>query len=100
LLVALREDGPASQAALGRRLAADRSDMHKTVAELEALGYVARGRDEADRRRNVVSLTARGEAALRELDAQVDAAQAELLAPLSPGERDELARLLARVLER
>ena len=42
LLVALREDGPASQAALGRRLAADRSDMHRTVGELESRGLIAR----------------------------------------------------------
>src|SRR6476620_6856631 len=49
LLVALREDGPASQAALGRRLAADRSDMHRTVAEMQARGVVAREPDAADR---------------------------------------------------
>src|SRR5215210_6051604 len=60
LLVALREDGPASQAALGRRLAADRSDMHRTVGDLEARGLIAREPDPADRRRNVVTLTAPG----------------------------------------
>ena len=31
---------------------------------------------------------------------RVDAAQAELLAPLSAAERDELVRLLSRVLDR
>ena len=100
LLVALEEDGPASQAALGRRLGADRSDMHRTVSELEARGYVDRGRDAADRRRNVVRLTEEGSRALRELDAGVDAAQRELLAPLAEEEQAELQRLLARVLER
>jgi MarR family transcriptional regulator, lower aerobic nicotinate degradation pathway regulator len=100
LLVALREDGPASQAALGRRLAADRSDMHRTVAEMEARGLVARAPDAADRRRNVVTLTAEGAAALRGVDARVDAAQDELLAPLAPDERAELVRLLTRVLDR
>jgi MarR family transcriptional regulator, lower aerobic nicotinate degradation pathway regulator len=100
LLVALREDGPASQASLGRRLGADKADMHRTVAELEALGHVARGRDEADRRRNVVTLTASGRTALRDVDARVDAAQRELLAPLDAGERDALVGLLRRVLER
>jgi DNA-binding MarR family transcriptional regulator len=99
LLVGLREDGPASQAALGRRLAADRSDMHRTVAELEERGWIARGRDDSDRRRNVVSLTDRGREALADVDARVDAAQRELLAPLEEGERRELVRLLARVLE-
>ena len=57
LLVALREDGPASQAALGRRLAADRSDMHRTVGELESRGLIAREPDPDDRRRNLVTLT-------------------------------------------
>src|SRR5215217_8288700 len=80
LLVALREDGPASQAALGRRLAADRSDMHRTVGDLQERGWIARGRDDSDRRRNVVSLTDRGREALADVDARVDAAQRELLA--------------------
>jgi MarR family transcriptional regulator, lower aerobic nicotinate degradation pathway regulator len=100
LLVALREDGPASQAALGRRLAADRSDMHRTVGDLEARGLIAREPDPADRRRNVVTLTAPGAEALRDVDARVDAAQAELLEPLEPAERDEFVRLLTRVLAR
>ncbi len=100
LLVALREDGPASQATLGRRLAADRSDMHRTVSELESRGLIAREADAADRRRNVVTLTAAGAEALRDIDARVDAAQAELLSPLGARESDELVRLLTRVLDR
>jgi DNA-binding MarR family transcriptional regulator len=100
LLVALREDGPASQASLGRRLGADRSDLHRTVTELEARGFVARGRDASDGRRNVVTLTDRGAEALQEVDAHVDAAQADLLSPLTEAERTELVRLLTRVLER
>ena len=100
LLVALREDGPASQAALGRRLTADRSDMHRTVGELEARGLIARGPDPDDRRRNLVTLTAAGVASLANVDARVDAAQEELLAPLSADEREELVRLLGRVLAR
>lgn len=99
VLVALDERGPASQAELGRRLGIDRSDMAAVAAELERDGFVARSRDERDRRRNVVRLTAAGDAALRRLGARVEAAQEELLAPLSVEERRELERLLTRVVE-
>jgi DNA-binding MarR family transcriptional regulator len=48
VLVALDELGTASQAALGRRLAIDRSDMVALINELERDGLVARDRDEED----------------------------------------------------
>jgi DNA-binding MarR family transcriptional regulator len=99
VLVALAESGPASQADLGRRLALDRSDLHAIVADLERDGHVDRERDPADARRNRVKLTPRGRAQIRRLEAKVDAAQDELLAPLTKAERAELVRLLARVVE-
>ena len=42
-----------------------------------------------------MTLTALGTQAVEDVDVRVDAAQAELLAPLSAAERDELVRLLA-----
>jgi DNA-binding MarR family transcriptional regulator len=99
VLVALAEDGPASQASLGRRLSIDRSDMVAVVNDLERDGLVARVRDESDRRRNLVRLTPAGRRALDRLDAMVEEAQAAVLAPLSAAERDDLLRLLARVVE-
>jgi DNA-binding MarR family transcriptional regulator len=99
VLVALDEDGPASQAALGRRLWIDRSDMVAVINDLERDGLVARVRDETDRRRNLVRLTPAGKRALARLDAQVEEAQAALLAPLSAAERRTLERLLARVVD-
>jgi DNA-binding MarR family transcriptional regulator len=98
VLTALAEQGAVSQAALGRRLAIDRSDLHEILGELEPAGFVARVRDEQDRRRNLVELTPAGAAALKRLDARVEAAQAELLEPLSARERRELRRLLAALL--
>lgn len=99
VLVALDEDGPASQAELGRRLSIDRSDMVAVLDDLEREGLVARARDERDRRRNVVRLTKAGARALGRLGEQVENAQKELLAPLSARERRELERLLTRVIE-
>src|ERR1700761_4274553 len=57
VLSALAERGAASQAALGRRLLIDRSDMHALLRDLERDRLVARVRDPNDRRRMLVELT-------------------------------------------
>ncbi len=98
VLTSLAEQGGASQADLGRRLWIDRSDLHALLGEMERDGLVARVRDAGDRRRNVVTLTPEGEAALVRLDERVDSAQRALLEPLSAKERRELIRLLERVV--
>jgi MarR family transcriptional regulator, lower aerobic nicotinate degradation pathway regulator len=98
VLTSLAEQGAASQAALGRRLWIDRSDLHALLTELERDGLIARVRDPEDRRRNVVTLTAAGKTLLRRLDKRVDAAQTVLLDPLSAAERRELVKLLERVV--
>jgi MarR family transcriptional regulator, lower aerobic nicotinate degradation pathway regulator len=52
-----------------------------------------------DRRRNVVSVTPAGHAQFDRLEELLTGVQAELLAPLSPAERTELARLLTRMVD-
>jgi MarR family transcriptional regulator, lower aerobic nicotinate degradation pathway regulator len=99
LLAALAEFGPASQASLGRRSAMDRSDVAAAVSELAARGLVQRAPDPADRRRNVISMTPAGAAHLRRLDELATGVQDELLAPLSPAERQQLIRLLNLILD-
>jgi MarR family transcriptional regulator, lower aerobic nicotinate degradation pathway regulator len=99
VLTSLSEQGEASQAALGRRLWIDPSDLHAIAAELEHRGLIARARDPEDRRRNVVTITAAGRAALKRLDALIDEAQRELLSPLTARERRELLALLERLVE-
>jgi DNA-binding MarR family transcriptional regulator len=94
----LEECGPASQAALGRRGGIDRSDVVAAINELVEGGLVERARDPADRRRNVVTITPAGVGQLRRLDKVLAGIQDELLAPLSSEDRDELARLLRRVV--
>jgi DNA-binding MarR family transcriptional regulator len=98
VLSALAERGAASQAALGRRLTIDRSDMHALLTDLERDGLVARVRDEHDQRRILIDLTPAGARALKRLDKRVDAAQDVLLAPLSTADRHLLQRLLTRVV--
>jgi DNA-binding MarR family transcriptional regulator len=90
-------DAPA-QAEVGRLLRVDGSDLVAILNDLESAGFVRRRPSATDRRRNTVSLTRRGHEALRRLDAAVEAANDELLAALSPLERELFVSLLIRVL--
>ena len=99
VLTSLAEQGPASQAALGRRLHIDRSDLHALLNELERDGLIERVRDREDRRRNLVTITRAGRATLKRLDKRIDAAQAALLVPLSASDQRELRRLLERLVD-
>jgi DNA-binding MarR family transcriptional regulator len=100
VLAALEEQGPLSQADLGRRTAIDRSDIVAVVNELEADRLVRRAPDPGDRRRNVISLTAAGRRRLARLDEAVAGVQDRLLEPLSAGERRTLVALLSRLVDR
>ncbi|MFI9722886.1 MarR family winged helix-turn-helix transcriptional regulator [Streptomyces sp. NPDC052396] len=97
VLAALADFGPHAQRDLALRLAIDPSDVTKVVEEIGALGYVERARDPADRRRVTVVVTEAGRAVLGELNAEAEAVQDELLAPLTAAEREQLATMLGRV---
>ncbi|SNT22128.1 DNA-binding transcriptional regulator, MarR family [Actinomadura meyerae] len=99
LLAALDEYGPSSQAALGRATGIDRSDVVAALNELAAKGMVDRSPDPSDRRRNVITLTADGARHLRELDQVLAGIQNDLLAPLSPAEREQFTALLTRLAD-
>jgi DNA-binding MarR family transcriptional regulator len=89
----------ASQRELGRVLDLDRSTIADLVARLVRRGWIERERDEDDRRRNALQLTAAGRTELTRLRPRVNAIEPTLTAGLTPTERDELRRLLSRVLE-
>jgi len=99
VLASLQEFGPGSQATLSRRTGIYRSDLVGVLNELAERGLVERAPDPDDRRRNVITITARGRRQLRRLDTVLDDLHEELLAPLRPGERDQLVRLLTRLLD-
>jgi len=98
LLATLEESGPASQADLGRRTGIHFSDIVAALNELAELGLIERAPDPDDRRRNVVTVTTAGRRHLRRLEKQVARIQDELLAPLSPAEREQFADFLRRLL--
>lgn len=99
VLAALDEFGPVSQAALGRRVGLDRSDIVAVLNRLDGDGFISRSPDPRDPRRNAVRTTRAGSRALRRLDVEVDAAQDALLKPLSAAERQQLVDLLQRLIE-
>ena len=97
LLAALDEWGPASQAALGRGTGIDRSDVTAALVDLEERGLVQRDVNQADRRRNIVSITAAGTSHLEALDSVLDEIQERVLAPLSEDERRQFLALMRRI---
>ncbi|WKX68682.1 MarR family winged helix-turn-helix transcriptional regulator [Streptomyces sp. XD-27] len=99
VLASLQDFGPGSQAVLSGRTGIYRSDMVGVLNELAERDLVERAPDPDDRRRNIITISARGRRHLRRLDKVLDDLHDELLAPLSPAERDQLVQLLTRLLD-
>ncbi|AJT62294.1 hypothetical protein T261_0605 [Streptomyces lydicus] len=99
VLASLQDFGPGSQAALSGRTGIYRSDMVGVLNELAERDLVERAPDPDDRRRNIITISAQGRRHLRRLDKVLDDLHDELLAPLSPPERDQFVQLLTRLLD-
>ncbi|NKQ55401.1 MarR family transcriptional regulator [Amycolatopsis sp. K13G38] len=97
-LATLAEFGPASQAELSSRTGIYRSDLVAVINELAERGLVERAPNPADRRQNIITLTARGHERLGTLEELLAGLEDELLAPLSTTEREQLTRLLAKLV--
>ena len=85
---------PTSQAHVAQTLSIDRTTMVALIDSLATKGIVTRRPDPDDRRRNVVELTESGETVHEQASAAYDAAERELLAPLSAAERAGLPDVL------
>ena len=94
------ERGSLSQQAIGERLRIDRTTMVSLIDDLERAGYVKRERNPDDRRAYVISLTAAGRRAQARAEKAVDEHALEFFGRISEPERQELHRLLARLIER
>ena len=95
-LLLVSERPGCDQTELGRALAGNRSVGMKVAARLEQRGLLTRG-EGRDRRSKGLYITPAGEAALADLLARHRDAEAKLMAPLEPGERDQLLMLLGKI---
>ncbi|WP_329332738.1 winged helix DNA-binding protein [Streptomyces sp. NBC_00663] len=97
VLSAVRELQPVAQADIGRGVGLDPKDLVGVLNDLQAEGLVVRDLDPRDRRKNAVSLTEAGARLLKRCEKAARKANDELLAPLSPTERDRFMDLLIRI---
>ncbi|AUN41552.1 MarR family winged helix-turn-helix transcriptional regulator [Tsukamurella tyrosinosolvens] len=96
-VLGLLSDGSATVADIARRRGLRRQSVRETVERLERDGLVAREPNPADRRAPLVALTARGGAALRDIEpARADWA-ARRSADLDPADLVAALRLLRRL---
>jgi DNA-binding MarR family transcriptional regulator len=98
VLLVVEEGASETQGAIADSLGYDRSILVGLLDHLEARGYVERRRDPNDRRRHLVALTAAGAGAINELRLVTRTVEAEFLVPLDAAEREQLQRLLLKLL--
>jgi DNA-binding MarR family transcriptional regulator len=99
ILKQLQVLGQTSQAELADALAIDPSNLAAIAAGLADRDLVERTRHDVDRRRYVLRLSRAGEQLLRRTEGAIAAAEADLLAPLDPEQRDQLYTLLRRLAD-
>lgn len=96
-LVELNDRGPVTQQSLAEVLHLDPTNVVALLNELEERGLAERRRDPEDRRRHNVEISARGRTLLAKAEKAMNAAEAELLEGLDPGQKRELEELLAQL---
>lgn len=100
ILNALVEDPGEDQVTLAGKVAFDAATFGSVIGRLEAKGWVRRKPDAQDRRRKLLWVTPEGERAAQAMKRAVARTQMRILAPLEPGERDQLVRLLDKLVTR
>jgi DNA-binding MarR family transcriptional regulator len=99
ILLVLDEGSHENQGSIAEALGYDKGQLVGLLDELEDAGLVERRRDPADRRRQLVRMTAGGRKTLERLRRLSNQLEDEFLASLSDGERAQLHKLLLRLAE-
>ena len=97
ILRALEASPGIDQSTLAQRVALDTSTTADIATRLEAKGWIVR--EMLPRRQRRLSLTAEGEAVLRDMLPRVLPMYRQLLSPLEVAEQEELLRLLNKLLQ-
>lgn len=98
LLSALAVRGRADQTTLAAEVALDRSTAAATLARMEAHGWIARGRDDADGRARLCRMTEAGRALLAQVEPLAREAHRQTLAALPQEEAVQLMALMRAAL--
>jgi DNA-binding MarR family transcriptional regulator len=99
ILNALMDDPGEDQVTLAGRVAFDAATFGSVISRLEAKGWVRREPDAVDRRRKLLWVTPAGERAAVAMKGAVSRAQRRILQPLDMRERQQLMRLLAKLVD-
>jgi MarR family transcriptional regulator for hemolysin len=92
------EGAAATQDALSRRLFVDRSNAGRAFKRLEQAGYVARHKDDADNRTNLVDITPKGREAAAEVNRLGSEMARTFFGDLTEADAATIVRLLGKAL--
>jgi len=98
ILNALMDTPGADQVTLAGRVAFDPATSGSVIGRLEAKGWVRREADLHDRRRKLLWVTPEGERTVQQMKRVVARVQTRILGPLNTAEREQMVRLLAKLV--
>lgn len=98
VLAVLAAGATSSQRTIADALGLDRATVVALVDTLETQGLARRAQSREDRRANAVELTPKGRRVLKRADALMEACELSFVAGLPVDERDQLTRMLERLL--
>ena len=99
VLTALVEQPVRTQAALAQAINADKSRIISVLDELQERGLIHRQPDDTDRRVHLLSLTPAGYRLRRAVEARICRQEEDVLAMLSPADREAFLRSLKALYE-